>query len=296
MPFSHETSVVNCVDLRALEVSIYRPEAFTDGTTAVINRGAIIINAATGVKRSFYDAIAQYFAMGGWTVVTWDARGIGHSRMGSAAKDSTRMRDWGEKDLEAVLQWVSTTIEPNWSRLTVAGHSSGGHLALLAPSMQRVPRLVLLASGTCYWRRYPLSQQPRILFAWWVLVPLMLLIKGYWPGRIGVGHDLPKGVALDWQKWSLMREYLFDDASVDSSGYRRYQGRVLSLAFTDDVGFAPPVAVNHLLSKLCSAHIDQQTLAPSDVGLKRIGHFGFFRKESDHLWQQVTNWIAKSSV
>jgi predicted alpha/beta hydrolase len=127
-------------------------------------------------------------------------------------------------------------------------------------------------------------------------VPLLLRIKGYWPGQIGVGHDLPKGVVQDWRTWSLMPEYLFGDASVDSSGFAHYPGQVLSLAFTDDLGFAPPAAVNHLLSKLCSAKIELQMLEPKAAGLKRIGHFGFFRKASNRLWQSVTDWIIKCSV
>ncbi len=295
MPNTHETNVITCAEQRSLELSVYRPEALTD-EAAGSNRGTIIINSGTGIKRSFYEQLANYFATRGWLVITWDARSIGRSQKGPAVNDLVRMRDWGQSDLEYVLQWVSTAIEPNWSRLTVVGHSSGGHLALLASSIQRVPRLVLVASGTCYWRRYPLHQQPRMLLAWWVVVPLVLRIKGYWPGWIGVGHDLPNGVAQDWRNWSLMRDYLFDDESVDSSGYARYSGQVLALALTDDLGFAPPAAVNHLLSKLRSALISQRMIEPTAVGLKRIGHFGFFRKESNHLWQSVADWISKTSV
>jgi predicted alpha/beta hydrolase len=291
-----ELRVVVCDDRRVLEASVYRPVANEDNESPQLNRGIIVINSATGVKREFYDLIAQYFAMCGWLAVTWDARGIGSSRaMIGAANDDARMRDWGEQDLESILKWVALTIERDWSRFTVLGHSSGGHLAALSPSLEKVPRLVLIASGTCYWRRYPLHEQPRILFAWWVLVPLMLALKGYWPARFGVGHDLPKGVAEDWRRGSLMPDYLFEDTTVNSGGYARYSGRIFSLAMTDDTGFAPPDAVKHLLSKFQSARVEHKTYAPADVGLQRIGHFGFFRKESYLLWQPVADWIASAS-
>ena len=34
-------------------------------------------------------------------------------------------------------------------------------------------------------------------------------------------------------------------------------------------------------------------IAPSDIGARRIGHFGFFRKRfADSLWPQVPQWLA----
>ncbi len=285
-----ETTMISCADKRQIALSVFHAN-ISDATRSP-HRGVLVINSATGVKRSFYDALANYFAGRGFTVVTWDARGIGESRTGAPAADTARMRDWGTQDLEAILTWVAATLEPNWAKFTVLGHSSGGHLAALAPSLQRVPRLVLIASGTCYWRRYPLAQQPRMLAAWCLLVPLMLhVFKGYMPGSLGVGHDLPKGVAQDWRDWSLMTEYLFDDASVNSAGYGRFPGRIYARGFSDDTGFAPPAAVAHLLSKFTSAQIDSKIMTPADVGASRIGHFGYFRNGNDALWQALAEWI-----
>jgi predicted alpha/beta hydrolase len=102
---------------------------------------------------------------------------------------------------------------------------------------------------------------------------------------------LPKGVAQDWRDWSLMTEYLFDDASVNSDGYGRFPGRIYARGFSDDTGFAPPAAVAHLLSKFTSAQIDSKTMTPTDAGASRVGHFGFFRKENDALWKSLAEWI-----
>ena len=40
----------------------------------------VVVNAATAVPRQFYEAFAQFVAAHGYTVVTYDYRGIGESR------------------------------------------------------------------------------------------------------------------------------------------------------------------------------------------------------------------------
>ena len=284
-----------CDDQRLLAASFY-PATPAGNAVSAATGGTVIVNSATGVKRTYYDGFARFLAQRGFNVVLWDARGIGDSRVGPAANDRARMRDWGQLDLEAVLVHVNQSWEPDPSRITVISHSSGGHLAALAPSLSQVPRLVLIASGTCYWRRYPLREQPLMLAMWLALVPLMLATIGYWPARLGVGHDLPPGVERDWWHWSLLPEYLFDDATVDSRGYAGYRGRVLSYSFTDDHGFAPPAAAAHLLGRMGAATIERQLFSPADAGVSRIGHFGFFRDQSNALWPGLADWIDTTTA
>lgn len=73
-----------------------------------------------------------------------------------------------------------------------------------------------------------MREQPLMLAMWLVIAPLMLSTLGYWPGRLGVGHDLPPAVVRDWRRWCLMPEYLFDDPTIDARGYAAYRERVLA--------------------------------------------------------------------
>jgi predicted alpha/beta hydrolase len=34
---------------------------------------------------------------------------------------------------------------------------------------------------------------------------------------------------------------------------------------------------------------------PADFGLKSIGHFGYFKRGSERLWQDTLNWIQSDS-
>jgi len=131
---------------------------------------------------------------------------------------------------------------------------------------------------------------------WLVLAPLMLASLGYWPGRLGVGHDLPPGVVRDWRRWSLLPEYLFDDPNIDAGGRAACRGRVLSNSITDDRGFAPPAAAAHLLSRIGAAYIAHRIFKPAYADVRRIGHFGFFRQQTSILWSGLADWIDAASA
>jgi predicted alpha/beta hydrolase len=252
------------------------------------SRGCIVISPATGLRRSYYAAFAQFLSRSGWDVICFDNRGIGDSAQGSARVSAARMRDWGQLDIDAALQSACASQQNNWQRVTLIGHSSGGHLAGLAPALSKINRLILIASGTCNWRLYPFSQKPRVLAAWWLLMPALLTSLGYLPARFGVGVDLPAGVAWDWRNWSLGRDYLFSDASLDSSGYARFAGQVIALSFTDDRGFSPPRTVSDLLRRFTLAAVSHQEIAPMRGNSNQhIGHFGFFKAGNELLWEST---------
>ena len=251
--------------------------------------GTVVIHSATGVPQRYYRAFARHLCQHGFDVLLWDARGIGESASLPVRCDPATMRDWGQHDQQAVLQHVRTehTARP----LFIIGHSSGGHLAGLAPLTVAADGLILIASGCCDWRDYPLAQWPRLLLAWRVVTPLLLALWGHLPAWAGVGHALPRGVADQWRRWSLMRGYLFGDAALDTRSYAAYAGPLLALSMSDDRGFAPPAAVRALLRRFSGARIEHREIPAAKGAGGRIGHFGFFKPHNAALWPQVTQWL-----
>lgn len=253
----------------------------------------VLIHGATAVRRSYYQPFAEHLATQGLQVLTWDPRGMGNSQAGPARADPARMRDWGRLDLQAALLHALTRVEGDWSRLALVGHSSGGHLAGLAPAFSQLRHFALVASGSCDWRLYPRREWPRLLAAWYGLAPLALATLGYMPGRLGVGHDLPPDVARDWRNWSVTVDYLFGDPSLDLAGYAAFTGRTLALHFSDDTGFAPPAAVQHLLAQLPAAKITRQEFNPRAQRHAPVGHFGFFNPRHADLWPLLSRWLLQ---
>ena len=258
-------------------------------TGALPVRGTVVIHSATGVPCKFYNAFAAYLSEQAFDVFLWDARGIGKSATVHARDDAATMRDWGQRDQQAVLQHLISSSSSG--KLVIIGHSSGGHLSGLAPLTANADALILIASGGCDWRDYPPSQWPRLLAAWWLAMPLLLQLFGYLPAWAGVGHDLPRGVAQDWRHWSLTRGYLFGDATLDTSGYSGYVGPLLALSISDDRGFAPPGTVRTLLQKFVNARKQHREIDATEGHRGKIGHFGFFKSQNASLWPHVSKWL-----
>src|SRR5687767_12079301 len=66
-------------------------------------RAVVVINAATAVRRRYYDRFAHYLASNGFAVVTYDYRGIGDSAPRNLRASDATMRQWGELDQPAVI-------------------------------------------------------------------------------------------------------------------------------------------------------------------------------------------------
>jgi predicted alpha/beta hydrolase len=258
-------------------------------STAEPVSATVVLHSATGVPRRYYAAFAQHLCAQGFDVMLWDARGIGGSATLPVRRDPATMRDWGQRDQQAVLSFARTSYPTR--RLFIVGHSSGGHLCGLAPVTATADGLVLVASGGCDWRDYPVAQWPRLLGVWWLAMPLLLALWGHVPTWAGVGHALPRGVARDWRRWSLTRGYLFGDPALNTHGYATYAGPLLALSFSDDRGFAPPGTVRALLQRFSGARIEHHEVPAAEGAHGRIGHFGFFKPHNAALWPRVSKWL-----
>jgi predicted alpha/beta hydrolase len=67
---------------------------------------------------------------------------------------------------------------------------------------------------------------------------------------------------------------------------------VLSLSFSDDAALQRP-AIDDLHARYTNAPVQRAHVAPADVGLPRIGHFGFFKRGSERLWCGVVAWVSR---
>lgn len=250
----------------------------------------VILNPATGVPRTYYARFARFLAQEGFAVVTYDYRGIGGSRPRRLRGFRARMRDWAQQDAAGVMDWIDARHP---GRLLAVGHSFGGQALGLLPRPERLAGALIVGSQSGYWRLWQGWRAGMIATLWYVLIPGLSPLCGYYPASLlGMGHDMPAGVAQEWARWGRRPGYVTDaDGGALRAGYAKVAFPIRSYSFSDDT-FAPPRAVEALLGFYSSAPIERRALTPRDLGVKAIGHWGFFRDRfRDPLWIEAADWL-----
>jgi len=253
-------------------------------------RGQVVIAAAMAVAQGFYAPFAQYLARRGYTAWTFDYRGIGGSLRGPRRRLKADLGDWLRQDYDALLRKVAE--EAPGQPLFVVGHSFGGQVAPLLPSRERLAGLVNIAVGSGSTRHLTPRMKRSAPLMWHVLAPALCPLFGYFPGaRIGVIGDLPTGAMMQWRRWCLTPDYLLSGEPGAREAYATARYPVLALTFADDELLHE--SGSRLIHGAYRQHgVDYRVIDPAAFGMARIGHFGFFKPQSERsLWPLVAEWL-----
>ena len=269
-----------------LSATLYTPE--------LPNDQCIIINGATGVLRKYYHAFAKHLSQYGFVVLTYDYRGIGDTQKVEDSAPSPTMLHWGQRDMDAVLNFVQGTL-PEY-RILGVGHSIGGQLLGVVPDNHRYHAYLNVASQHIHWRNWPIVDQPLTALFFFGVLPLFTTFTGGLPKWVLGSEYLPKQVAKDWSRFGRKKAWIADEKGKPlREGYRSYRGKMRFLAMKDDRRFAPPACVERLAQEFTQAPKDVKVITPSDYGMKRIDHFGFFQKHMNRsAWDDCANWFLQS--
>jgi predicted alpha/beta hydrolase len=257
-------------------------------------RGAVQINAATGTKKEFYLNFARYLSDNGFAVLLYDYRGIGESAPPSLRGFQANLRDWGSKDMPAAFAWLRKQ-HPDQPAF-ILGHSMGGQLIGLMHNAPQAEGIILAGSSVGYWPLLPFPSNIFYWTLWHILQPPITRTLGYLPaGRLGLGEDIPGGVAEEFRQWCTSPGYFADffGKTIHHHYYSQIGVPLLSLVPTDD-NIAGRRSVPPLLSLYSRASVTQQWIRPEDIGEKKIGHFGLFsRRYKLHLWPLMLDFLEK---
>ena len=251
-------------------------------------RGLALVAPATGVRMRFYRPFAEALASRGWDVLTWDWRGIGDSRHGVSWRDRRlTMRAWGEQDLASAISWADR--RDGNAPVVLVGHSVGGQVVGLAPNADRLAAVALVAAQVGWYGYWPMPQRALLWGLWHLAVPVSAVVLGRFPSsRVGLGEDLPEHVAREWARWCRRPEAL-----GDWGRHARLAVPVAGWSFADDP-FAPQAASEALTAKYVGASPrTHRHLAPTDLRVADIGHFGFFRSGVvPTLWEDICTFLS----
>lgn len=279
---------IECADGYSLRGHLFEPSA------AVASGATVIVCAAIFVRERYYARFAAYLAGRGYRVVTFSNRGADGSLGAEARGRKHPLRDWGERDLPAVVGYAHSSSPED--KLYVVGHSMGGQLVALSRSVHVLDGIVTVAATSAWWGHWPFPVNIGIL-AWYSAIPLVVRGLRVFPAeRFGLGPDVESSLVRDWARWGRDRRYLFGPFGMHPE-MASYRGRVLALSFTDDRRLGCRRAVDDLHQHYVRADMSRRHVDPAEVGVEAIGHFGFFRLESgNRLWEGVVDWLEDENA
>jgi len=259
-----------------------------------------IIAGGTGIPRRYYARFAAWLAACGRPVLTFDYRDSGGSRSGSHSGSlrgsKVRMRDWCILDVPGILAWGAR--EHAGRPLHWVGHSLGGFATGLAHNNHLIARQLSIAALSGYWRNMAVPERYRVLLAMGGLGPLIVRTRGYFPGVLLGGEDLPGPAFLEWRRWCMSPDFLFNDPTLpEAANFARLRAPVRFGQVEDDT-WATPAAVAALAVRFTgSAERSTWSIRLADSGARRIGHHGFFRSEHHAtLWSAALDWLDRGQT
>ncbi len=252
----------------------------------------VLLCSATGISQRFYAAFARWLAQQGSDVLTFDYRGIGASLRETHVRQSrARKQDWGQLDMPAALDWLRQRTGAD--RVDLVGHSAGGQLVGLMPNHGAIRRVLMVSasSGHVWGLRFPYRVAAYGYLQFYLPVTARLL--GYSPSRvIGMGEDLPAGVARQWSRWCLGRGYVANEfgRGIMRHYYDEFRAPILSLYSSDD-SIATRRNVDDLFRLFPSAPKQTVCLDPRAFGCESFGHVDFFRASRSAAWPIALDWL-----
>jgi predicted alpha/beta hydrolase len=110
-----------------------------------------------------------------------------------------------------------------------------------------------------------------------------------------MGAPLPKEVARQWSKWCNGTGYLATELGkeIKKHSYDELDFPSLWLHATDD-----PIAndenVKDMVRVYSKSNAKIISIDPKTIGLKKLGHMGFFSSKNKVLWKYAIDWLKKN--
>lgn len=247
----------------------------------------LLINSATGVKQQVYFSFAKFFAEHGFTVITYDYRGIGESKPADMKNFTATMRLWGTEDFATLTNYIKTNYADY--RKFCLGHSVGALIIGMNPESVMFEKFIFIATQDAYFGNLKFAVAVTALLGFGVALPVTTRLLGYFPAHtFGLGESLPAGVAYDWQtlilnKKSTTRLYEKTDNEVS----KILTQETYFIHAEDDAWVTQNGMENLQKNVYPNLNYTYREIKVSESEKGEIGHINFFRSFNKKLWNIV---------
>jgi len=255
-------------------------------------RSVVVVLPAMAVPAAYYLQLAHALNNEGIDCVLADWRGHGSSKQRASRKHNYDYHTLVNTDIHAVINWTRQRY-PQLPLITL-GHSLGGQLSLLyaATHPRNIDGVILIASGSVYFRAYPFPHDIKVFFGT-QFFSLVSKIVGHFPGKkLGFGGHEARGVISDWAYQGLRGKYRLGK-SVDNVEIQleKLSLPVLGVSIESDT-MAPPGALAHLTGKLANATVTRRHLTRNPHYPDAADHFRWAR-EPAFVMDALLPWLAQ---
>ena len=277
-----EKLIISTKDQYQLSAHIFKPEKS--------NEKVILINSATGVKQQVYFSFAQFFAEQGFTVITYDYRGIGLSKPEKMRNFKASMRTWGNEDFKRLTEFVIENF-PDYQKFCL-GHSVGALIIGMNENSKVFERFIFVATQNAFIGNLKWKTKLEAFFGFGFAQPFFTELFGYFPAHwFGLGESLPKNCAYDWRTLILNRKSTGKLLLKTNDYSKELNQKVLVLYAEDDVWLTDKGVKSLLNDVYPNLKPDYRFLQTSESEKGEIGHVNFFRSYNKKLWNIILNEI-----
>jgi predicted alpha/beta hydrolase len=163
----------------------------------------------------------------------------------------------------------------------------------MLPNHDKVAAFATFGTGAGWHGWMPPLERIKVLALWHVIGPLLTRWKGYLPWSVlGMGEDLPLDFYRQWKRWCRYPDYFFSDPHVQHRlrQFSRVRTPILAANSIDD-RWSPPKSRDAFMAGYTHATWEALDIVPAHLGLRALGHMGYFRLEARSLWLSALNWL-----
>ena len=254
---------------------------------------AALVICGMGIPAIKYRRFARYLATSGIPTLTFDYRGIGDSRPDNLRGFTANVADWSEYDCGGAIAWLRARYPK--AQIVAIAHSIGSLLFGGSPNAGLITRCVLICAHTGYFGDYRRPYRIPMALLWHGIMPVLTRTIGYFPGRrLGLGEDIPAAVALEWaaRRKPMLRKQETERNLTLINRCAALKMPALVVSVTDDA-FSTDAGTRRVLAYFPGLSVERLCVRPQEIGQRKMGHFGFFRRASRHqLWPKILAYLV----
>lgn len=280
-----EKLVLTTTDHISLAAHLFMPEKSNDKL--------ILINSATGVKQHVYFSFAKYFSEKGFTVITYDYRGIGMSKPEHMKGFDASMRIWGAEDYKTVTTYIRTRFA-KYEKFCL-GHSVGALILGMNKDSEIFKELFFVGTQNAFVGNLKFKTKIEAYLGFGIAQPLSTQLLGYFPAHwFGLGESLPKNCAYDWRTLILNKKSTNGLLEKIDDYSKQLTQKVLVIWAEDDVWLTDKGVKSLLNDTYPNLKPTYRLVKTSESDKGEIGHVNFFRSYNKKLWNIILNELIKN--